>query len=153
MPSVVLLDAGPLAALVHRSPVVSRPLWVWVESWVAAHGPGGLIVPEISDYEVRRKLLHLGSLRSLDRLDRLARWATYMPITTAVMRRAAELWAEARRTGRPNAAEAALDADVILTASAQLLLDAGHRVVVATTNPRHLDRFVDARLWSEIAPA
>ena len=37
----------------------------------------------------------------------------YAPITTTVMLKAAELWAQARRAGRPTAAPDALDADCI----------------------------------------
>ena len=67
------------------------------------------------------------------------------------MRRAAELWAAARKRGRPTADPAALDADVILAAQAQLLAElTGDVVVVATDNARHLGQFVDARRWQEI---
>jgi hypothetical protein len=39
--------------------------------------------------------------------------------------------------------------DVILAAHAQAFDDAS-AVVVATTNTKHLERYVDARLWSDI---
>lgn len=66
------------------------------------------------------------------------------------MRRAAELWADARNRGRPTADIHALDADVILAAGAIELSSSGHQVVVVTDNARHLSLFVDARHWSEI---
>ncbi len=53
--------------------------------------------------------------------------------------------------GRPTATALDLDIDVILAAQA-LTLNAGAEVAVVTTNPRHLRPFVDARLWSDIAP-
>ena len=40
----------------------------------------------------------------------------------------------------------------ILMSSSPLKLNAGAEVAVVTTNPRHLRPFVDARLWSDIAP-
>ena len=72
----------------------------------------------------------------------------FLPIRTPAMRRAAAFWAEARREGRPTAPDPALDGDVILAAQAATLDRAG--VIVATTNPRHLARYVAAELWTEI---
>ena len=71
-------------------------------------------------------------------------------ITTTAMRRAADLWADARRGERPTAPDHALDGDVIL-ASQALGLHPGE-VVVATTNPRHLRRYVDAVRWADLEP-
>mgnify|MGYP001224251561 CR=1 FL=1 len=69
----------------------------------------------------------------------------YAPITTPVMRRAAELWAQAHARGRPTADPAALDCDVIIAAQAELL-----GAIVVTENARHLALFVDARHWRDI---
>ena len=68
-----------------------------------------------------------------------------MPLSTATMRRAAELWADARLRGIPTASAASLDADAILAAQA---LAVGGTVV--TTNPRHLGRYVAVRSWADI---
>jgi predicted nucleic acid-binding protein len=62
-----------------------------------------------------------------------------------VMRRAAEMWADARRAGRPTAHPHALDIDVVIAAQAEML-----GAVVATENEKHLALFVDARRWTEI---
>ena len=64
------------------------------------------------------------------------------------MRRAAEFWAEARRDGRPTAPDPALDGDVILAAQAATL--DRDDVIIATTNPKHLSRYVPAALWTDI---
>ncbi len=106
------------------------------------------MVPEISDYEVRRELLRAGKIRGIERLDALIAQANYLPITTKAMRQAAAYWAAARQQGQPTAPDPALDSDVILAAQAATLNWTD--VVVATTNVRHLSRFVQARLWSDI---
>jgi hypothetical protein len=53
------------------------------------------MIPEIADYEVRRELLRARREVGIRRLDQLKEALTYLPITTAVMLRAAQLWAEA----------------------------------------------------------
>jgi predicted nucleic acid-binding protein len=108
-----------------------------------------VIIPEIADYEVRRALILRNSGIALRNLDQLALRLEYLPLTTPAMRRAAELWAQARSTGQPTAPDPALDADIILAAQALSLNTA---IVVATSNPAHLTRFVPAELWSNITP-
>jgi predicted nucleic acid-binding protein len=73
-----------------------------------------------------------------------------LAITTIAMRRAAELWADARRSGKPTAADATIDVDVILAAQALTL--GIKQIVIATTNPGHLVRFVPAELWENVVP-
>ncbi|WP_343217810.1 hypothetical protein [Halotia branconii] len=63
---------------------------------------------------------------------------------------AAELWAEARKTGQPTADAKALDGDVILSAQARLLGSKVAEVIVATTNVAHLARFITASDWQSI---
>jgi len=87
---------------------------------------------------------------SLNALNALQATLDYVQVTTPVLREAASLWAEARRQGVPTADRQALDGDVILAASARLLIEEGHDVVVATTNVGHLSRFVPAQLWHDI---
>jgi predicted nucleic acid-binding protein len=111
-----------------------------------------VFVPEICDYEQRRKLIHAGSTSGLARLDRLKIGFDYAPITTDVMLKAAELWAVARRAGLPTAPPDALDGDVILAAQVILSTGALDVVTVATDNVGHMARFVDAQPWEQIAP-
>ena len=66
------------------------------------------------------------------------------------MRRAAELWADARRSRLPTADEKELDIDVVQAAQ---LLTTGFDpadLVVATSNVGHLSRFVPASSWDKI---
>lgn len=144
----VLLDAGPLGLVTNpnRSPQ-SRNCTQWLQSLLSAGVR--VIVPEIADYEVRRELLRASKTRGIARLDEIISLVDYLPITTVAMRRAAELWAQARRQGQPTAADHAIDADVIL--AAQALTCGEVDVVVATTNVGHLARFAPAEIWPNIA--
>ena len=106
------------------------------------------MVPEIADYEIRRELLRARKTAGIRRLDNLISQTDYLAITTTAMRQAAEYWAEARQQGRATADNKALDGDVILAAQAATLDRAN--VVIATTNVKHLSRFTQAMLWSDI---
>jgi predicted nucleic acid-binding protein len=145
----VLLDS-PILGLATNPKEAPEPLAcrAWVVALVRAHHR--VIVPEIADYEVRRELILGGKVEGLRRLDVAIAALRYLPITTAIMRRAAALWADSRKRGRPGADAAALDGDVIIAAQAQLLGLTGESVVVATTNVRHFELFVNARPWQEI---
>ncbi|HET9227407.1 MAG TPA: hypothetical protein VFR31_12120 [Thermoanaerobaculia bacterium] len=108
-------------------------------------------IPEITDYELRRKLLHLARYKnakqariSLEKLDELSLLADYLPLHTDVIHLAADLWATARGTGQKTADDKALDIDVILAAQ---VLDCGGQVV--TTNRKHLQRFVPIFDWEQ----
>ncbi|MGD0091917.1 MAG: PIN domain-containing protein [Planctomycetota bacterium] len=149
MSMAVLLDAGPLG--LATNPNVS-PEALACRAWLAGLLAAGITVfiPEITDYELRRELLRARKAKGLTRLDGLKTDLYYLPLNTATMLTAAALWARARNEGYPTAAEAALDVDVILAAQALGLKGHGFEPVVATTNPRHLSRFVAARHWSEI---
>ena len=83
-------------------------------------------------------------------LDALAHATEYLPLTTASMRKAAELWALARQQGQPTAGDNTINADMILAAQALTLGTLA--VVVATTNVGHLTRFVSAELWQNVHP-
>ena len=110
-----------------------------------------VIVPEISDYEVRRELLRAQKWKGIERLDALVGMLQYLSLSTAAMRQAAVLWAKARQQGQPTAGDKALDGDVILAAQA-ITLDASN-VLIATTNVGHLSRFVAAEVWQDIKPS
>ncbi|MBI1915369.1 MAG: nucleic acid-binding protein [Planctomycetes bacterium] len=148
MSAAVVLDSTPLGILCHpRNPPHVLACRQWITGLLAAGRR--VIVPEIADYEIRRELMRLGSTIALTNLDGYGSQFEYLPITTAAMRLAAELWAQARSAGLPTAPDPALDGDVILAAQA---LSLNTPVVVATGNPAHLTRFVPADLWSHITP-
>ena len=89
-------------------------------------------------------------LAELDHLTTHTSLCEYFEITTAIMQRAAALWAFARQTGQPTAKDNALDADMILIAQAESLNDPN--TIIATTNVGHLSRFFPADLWTNIIP-
>lgn len=144
MADIVLLDAGPLGMLAHPQPRTDIIYWL-----------GGLIadsktvlVPEVADYEVRRELLRAGRKKGIHRLDSLKSALGYLPITTEAMLKAAEFWANARKRGLPTAHHNSLDADAILAGQAATY--STKSVIVASTNPRHIARFVAADNWENV---
>jgi hypothetical protein len=146
---IVLLDAGPLSLVTNpKGSDESRRCKAWLDDLAAAGVQ--ILVPEGTDYEMRRELIRAGRRGGLVRLDNLARKAGLLPVTTAVWRRAAELWAQAQNAGHATADDSALDCDVILAAQALLVAEDGLEVIVATSKVGHLGWFVDAREWETI---
>jgi predicted nucleic acid-binding protein len=139
-----MLDSGPLGKLAHHSP--KAEILDWHESLKRADIE--LILPEVADYEVRRSLLLHNLQESIEALDLLRSTISFRPITSSTMLRAAALWADARRRGKPTADLKELDCDVILAAQ---VLEAG--AIVATENVGHLERYVTARDWRKIVVA
>lgn len=150
MSKVVLLNSGPLGMVTN--PKAASPIHQECQVWLNSLPLKGYIVvlPEIADYEVRRELNRAGKLAGIRRLDQLKSQIPYRHITTETMLLAAQLWADARRRGRPTADPNALDGDVILAAQAILLANEGNEVIIATTNVGHLSQFVDALVWRQI---
>ena len=147
---LIFLDAEPLGLLAKPG---GKPQPDRCRQWIAAMLSAGVrvCVPEIADYEVRRKLLHIGATAGVWQLDRLKTGLEYCPLTTDVMLRAAVLWAAVRSAGLPTAPPEALDGDCILAAQALLSAGPGDVLTIATGNVGHLARFrVDARDWETI---
>jgi predicted nucleic acid-binding protein len=125
----LLLDTGVLGQICH--PRRHQDVRSWFRRAVRDHT---FLVSELADYELRRELLRLGAVRSLAHLDELGRELPYVPVLTAVWRRAAELWAEARNKGSVSADPHALDGDAIVSAKA-----VEEDAEVVTTNVRHFE--------------
>jgi predicted nucleic acid-binding protein len=149
MSDFILLDSGPLGLATNPKGLEKT---FRCNQWIRTQLRQGkkVLVSELADYEVRRELRRADKKRGIVKLDQFKIELGYLPLTTATMILAADLWAEARKLGKPSASDEALDGDVILAAQAILLQNAGHQVVVATTNTKHLSLFVDARLWDAI---
>lgn len=149
MSQVILLDSSPVGLITNPK---ASPLALQCQQWFSSLFARGyeVVLPEIIDYEIRRELLRANQLSGIRKLDQLKSEIIYLPITTEVMLKAADLWAETRNKGKPTADNKALDGDVILASQAILVTNYGHEVVVATANTKHLSLFVDARKWQDI---
>ncbi len=144
---IVLLDGGPLGLVSNpKATEAGRDCREWMRALIAR----GVWIcrPEIIDYEIRRELLRADKVQGLARLDLLKRSIHYLPITTPIMVKAAELWADVRRRGLPTADSKALDCDVILAAQALVV-----NGIVATENVNHLSRLVTTKHWRDITPS
>jgi len=148
----VALDSSPLGLVTQKTgkSLNGDACRVWMEN-LLVQGVR-VYVPEVADYEVRRELIRTKNPGSIARLDRLKQFARYLPITTDIMLEAAELWAQSRNLGVATADIHALDGDVIIASQALSLALATSEFVIATSNVRHLSRFVPAELWNNIKP-
>lgn len=145
--SAVFLDAGTISLLTNNNPQGEpRRIRKWFADLIGARVR--IVLPEIGDYEVRRKLLHIGSTSSLDVLDWLKDVCEFLPIDSHIMLSAALLWAQHRSIGRVRTSEDRLDADAILMAS--VLSYQLENSILATSNVKDFDGILDARPWHEI---
>lgn len=145
----LLLDTGILGQLCHPNTPKNKQTAEWLDEVMKYPDEVEVIIPEICDYELRRKLIHLiakgqAAPSSLDRLNDLGKMLTYLPLDTETMQQAADLWADSRLRGLPTAAESSLDGDVILAAQAS-----GVNGMIVTNNRKHLQQFVAANDWRE----
>ena len=146
---LVFLDAGPLGLLTNpRGRSKPDQCRQWVNDLAAAGVR--VFVPEIADYEVRRKLIHIGATAGVRRLDQVKATLDYAPSHDrrhAAGRRAVGDGAKRRVA---DGSTRALDGDCILAAQALRAVGAFDTVTVATDNVAHLSRVVDAQLWETI---
>ncbi len=148
------LDTSVLGLLCHPRSEEGRQVARWLTQTLRDGDPDtAIFLPEIADYELRRKLIHMAkksgrlTSASLKRLDQLSRLLTFLPLDTPTIRAAAELWADARGRGLPTASDAALDGDVILAVQARAV---GAKVL--TTNVKHLRPLVEVVGLDELLP-
>ena len=135
-----IVDAGPLGQIAHPKP--QRPVLERTERLFALGAE--IFISEVADYEVRRSFLLHRSRASIRRLDHLQTFCRYVPITTAIMRKAADFWAESRRRGKPTSDVHALDCDVIIAAQVSL------GATIFTDNIGHLSQFAPTRRWADL---
>lgn len=153
MARFIPLDAG-VVGLLCSSPML--PEVAACKGWLYGMASAGatIVIPDVTDYEVRREQVRLGAAAKLGRLDRLRSTFRAAEVTPAAWLKASEFWALVRRAGLPTAHPEALDGDAILAAVAVTLVGDGDTATIATTNVGHLARFpgVDARAWDQITP-
>ena len=147
----VVLDSTPLGLLTQRGGVPEADA---CRRWLAGKAAQGIraLIPEIVDFELRRELLRSGKTASVARLDQLQGHpaVVFIPLTTAAMRLAADLWAQSRKRGLPTAHPQSLDVDVIMAAQVIAGNFPATDTVVATSNVGHLSMFLPAETWTKI---
>jgi predicted nucleic acid-binding protein len=152
MGRTVILDAGPLWLLTLANGKAPADL---CRAWLASLTADGceIVIPEVADYEVRRMHRHRGATAGIRRLDGLKSAHRFEPITSTIMLRAADVWAQMRTMGRPTSKDRALDADSILVATALELGLPPEAATIATTDG-DIERFpgVTGRPWTTIVP-
>jgi predicted nucleic acid-binding protein len=147
---IIPLDAG-VVGLLCCSP--TDPDVPECKQWIAGllSRRAVVIIPDVTDYEVRRELVRLDARgkKKLLRLDAIRSNLKPAEVTPKAWIKAAEFWAIVRRSGLTTAHPMALDADAILAAVAVTVRKPGDTVTIATTNVGHLARFpgIDAREW------
>lgn len=147
MPDIYLLDSGPLGFYAHSNAKLRRPIHEWVMQ--AKRQQAIVYIPEVTDYELRRKLTHLvitgkAPADRLDRLDDLAIYCDFLRVSSSMWKSAAQLWAQLRKMGQPSTNEYALDVDVLLAAQAREVSG-----TVVTMNSRHLANLCPTLNWSQ----
>ena len=152
---IVFIDTGVLGLLSSpsdRQEVTHSQEWLY---YLLARGVN-IVSSDICDYEVRRGTLLKNELnlreQAINNLDDLYNLIDLLPVSQIILRKSAQLWAETRRLGLPTADVENIDVDVIIGATCQLLEQEypGQRLVAATTNVKHLSRFIQALNWTEI---
>lgn len=114
----------------------------------------------IANYESRRKLIQIGSMDGIAKLDEVVGIYGVLPVTDVVLRIAARNWADLKiGMGRNGTNDLRLDADVIIGAEARMFAEEnGIEVTIATDNVQHFVPLVDmkyvvrATQWRNILP-
>lgn len=148
---IVVLDSHPLSLISHpgnteESLRCSKKIQSFVNNRIL------VVVPEIIDYELRRKLIHSKRDKSIEILNKLGdKGLVYAPITTEIMQKAADLWGWARSTGQSTANKDKIDIDVILAAQSLILAqETREYTVIATSNVSDLERYTPAKKLEDI---
>ncbi len=160
---IVFLDTNVLGLLAKptKSFDESSDESYQVQQWFySLHSRGVRVVTStLCDYEFRRGLLE-PSVKANElapgviELDTLA--DTGMLEFIAVSREdailAAQMWVDAQADGRPTSEKKNIDIDVVISAQCLILQQEspGQKVVVATTNTKHISRYFEAANWQNI---
>lgn len=152
---IVFIDSGVLGLLANPNKTGEAGE---CEEWLYSLLSRGVYICsfELCDYEIRRNLVLTFQQQQkptgIENLDELREFISFLPITSELLKKAAELWASARSRGIPTADNKSLDIDMIICSHWQMLQEEfpGSYVVIATTNVKHLSRFTDAKTWQEI---
>lgn len=151
---VIVLDTFPASSTgkqLGKSPSTS----VKCQEWISDCENSGhiVLVPAVVYYEALREYELQQMHVQISRLKAFCLHPKrYLPLNLSHWELAAQLWAQARRNGKPTADPQALDCDVLLAAQAICLGLPTSEYIVATTNPKHLSLFVPCDVWTNISP-
>jgi len=112
------------------------------------------LVPAVAYYEEVREMELRRAAQQILRLQGFCfNPDRFIPLTTDHLTDAAKLWAQVRQEGQPTADRHSLDGDAILAAQVLSLNLLDDEYIVATRNPKHLNRFgLHTGEWQDIAP-
>ena len=112
------------------------------------------MVPAISYYEALREIERRKAAAKIAWLKAFSFLLPhrYIPLTTAHLESAAQLWAAARNAGLPTVSDESLDGDVIIAAQALSLGLPTSDFIITTTNPGHIIHYAPCDLWTNIKP-
>lgn len=152
---IVFIDSGVLGLLTNPNKKGNPKE---CEDWLYSLLAKGVYVvsSDICDYEVRRSLLLESARKShtnnINNLDELRAIIEFLKLETEVLFTASEVWKEARQIGQKTADDGNIDVDMIIIAHWRLLNAKypSRYIVIATTNVKHLGKFVEALNWEDI---
>ncbi|QDU88206.1 tRNA(fMet)-specific endonuclease VapC [Pirellulimonas nuda] len=119
-----LLDTDTLSEVLKQKDQRVRSR---VADYLGQHA--ALTISAFTWFEVQRGLLEKHASRQIDRFATFVNHCDVKPVSHEVFHRAAVLWADARRSGRPRG-----DADLLIAATAM-----AHGLTLATSNTRHFE--------------
>lgn len=153
---IVFLDTNILGKLTNPNQLPEAvECQVWFERLLAKGVY--LVSSELCFYELKRSLVLAasqgGTNRGIKKLDDLRLFVEFFPVDRAVAELSSMLWAEARAKNTPTAKADNIDIDIMIAAHWRLLTEEfpGRKVVIATTNIKHLSLFAEAREWQNIS--
>ncbi len=126
----VLLDTDILSAIMRREPVAIAH----AQQYLVAHSQFTISI--ITRYEILRGLKAKDALAQLAKFEILCASMQILPLTDAIIVRAADIYAGLHQRG-----EIIGDADILITATA-----IEHDFILATNNANHHNRIVGIRI-------
>lgn len=157
MAQIIFLDTHPLSNAVVSPAKAGQALTYSQQcrQWIADCEVAGrrIYVPAIAYYEQLRELERRDATAQIRRLKAFCfQPGRFIPVTTAHLEDAARLWGTVRKAGESTASPSSLDADVLIAAQILSFGLSPSEYVVATSNVKHLSRYVRAEEWGDIRP-
>ena len=118
-----------------------------------------VVTSTLCEYEFRRGLLEPSNTSTeiapgIIELDNLANSGVleFIDVSREDSILAAQMWVDAQAEGRPTSDKKKIDIDVIISAQCLILRqeNPGQKVIIATTNIKHISRYCEAANWQDI---